>query len=125
MSVTVSGPLFSANVGRVVDRALERMVADVAQDAIEAVQAELRPGHGVDTGAFEDSLRVRRKGAEATVYSPQAAKAAWLEGTSVRNRTTSYKGVQPFSKAAKVADRGAKRTADKRAAELARDLGGA
>lgn len=124
-SVSFSGPLFSANVSHTVARALDRIVEDVAKDALEAVKGQLRPGHGVDKGDFENSLRISRDGHKATVSTPQTAKAAWLEGTSRRNRTSSYKGIQPFTKATRATDRTAKRTADRRAAELARDLGGA
>lgn len=122
--VQLSGPLFQGAARSAVRGALEAVLDEAGRAGVKAVQDQLSPGHGVDTGDFERSLRHKRAGLSTAVESTQPAKAAWLQGTSRRNRTSSYKGIQPFTKGAVALERRAGEIARKAANDLARELGG-
>lgn len=122
--VELRGSLFRTDARRVVRGALEDALEEAGRAGVRAVQDELTPGHGVATGSFERSLRHKRTGLSDTVYSTQPAKAAWLEGTSRRNRTTSFPGYRIFTRSAAALDRRAGEIGRRAAADVTRELGG-
>jgi hypothetical protein len=120
--VRISGPLFRTDAGMKVKKAIDKVVIDVAKAGVKEVQAELRPGHGVETGEHKRNIRRKKKGLTSTVYGKDARKTAWLEGTSKRNRTTRFKGYGIMRAAARQTDQTAGEVARKIVAELVRDL---
>ena len=123
-AVRVSGPIFSTEAGKVVKKAIDKVIIDVAKVGVREVKSELHRGHGVDSGAFKRTVRRRKKGLSARVYSSNTMIALWLQGTQKRNRTTRFKGYQIFDKAAQRTDATAGEQARRVAAELVRELGG-
>lgn len=107
-NVTFSGPLFEADLARLAADLERDLVEGLAEEGLRAVRDELRPGHGVDTGAFEAGLRIGGEGGARVVYSPDAAVASWLEGTSERNARSTFKGYGIFTRATAATDRRAR-----------------
>lgn len=122
--VRVSGPIFSTEAGRVVRRALDKVIVNVAKEGVKELRAELTVGHGVATGETKRGVRRRKRGLSARVTIRDGRIAAWLQGTSKRNRTTRFKGYRIFTVAAQRTDQGAGEEARRIAAELVRELGG-
>ena len=122
--VRVSGPLFRTDAGRKVKKAIDKVIIDVAKAGVAELRAELTVGHGVDSGETRRGIRRRKRGMSARVTIRDGRIAAWLQGTSKRNRTTRFKGYRVFTAAAARTDRTAGEAARKIAADLVRELGG-
>lgn len=122
MRVTYSGPFFRTDVGKKVKAAINTAVTDVAKDGKRNVQAQLTPGHGVDTGAYRRGIKRRKRGFTATVSASNAMIAAWLEGRSRRNRTTRFPGYGIFRSAFATTDRNADAIRTKLRDSIVREL---
>lgn len=120
--VEFKGPFFRTDAGREVRNAIGKAVSAVAAEGKRDTQALLTEGHGKDSGEFRKGIRRKKKGFTATVFAKNAMIAAWLQGTSKRNQTTSYKGINLFTDAAQATDGKAQAIADKIINALAREL---
>lgn len=122
--VDFKGPIFKTDAGRAVKKAIQKAISNVAKAGKKEVQASLTEGHGKDSGEFRKGIRYKRTGMSAKVYARDARISAWLQGTSKRNRTTRYKGINLWGEATQRTDQGTGEEARKVVAELVRELGG-
>lgn len=124
VKVDFSGPIFKTDAGRVVKKAIQKAISNVAKAGKKEVQAQLTEGHGKDSGEFRKGIRYKRTGMSAKVWARDARISAWLQGTSKRNRTTRYKGINLWTVSAQNTDKGAGEEARKLVAEIVKELGG-
>jgi hypothetical protein len=123
-AVKISGAFFKGDVGRQSRRAVSKIVGQVAAVGKREVQNDLTKGHGRDEGKYRRGIRRKTKGLTALVWASNGMIAAWLEGTSKRNRTTKFKGFRIFANARTRTDKKAGNEARRGVAELVRLLGG-
>ena len=123
MTVTISGPLFSPSVGRIVSDAVRDINQDLVRRGEELLQDDLYPGHGYETGAFSRSVHgAVRESQHGVIYTTMPHIGAWLEGVSSLNDRTRYRGIQIFKQATQELDRDARRIGEDGAKRLVRRL---
>lgn len=120
--IDLKGPFFRTDVGRVVKDAINKAVVAVANEGVKDVKAQLFTGHGKDTGQYRASIKTKKSGASSTVFSRDARKSTWLQGTSQRNRNTRFKGYGLWTDAAAETDDKAQGIADKIIHALTKEL---
>lgn len=97
--VKTSGPLFSGEAGRVLDRMAEDIAREVGKVAEQDVQARLKTVLQRPTGKYQRRIRAAvESGGRVVVDDQRAIYGPWLEGTGSRNRTTRFKGYATFRK---------------------------
>ena len=124
--VTLSGPLFSKDIETTVKGAIRKTVQAVAKAGQDDYKAALRTGHGYQTGQYKRSMTRKSRGFTSTVYSRDARKSTWLEGTQARQRSgrVKFKGYALFRDATARTDRTAGEEARRLVDEIVRELGG-
>jgi hypothetical protein len=104
--VELKGKLFSPTVDKQLVKALNKGITRMALVSEERVKSQLWKGHGVVTGHLRRSISgelvrdlVAQTDAGAVRQGANVVYATWIEGTSKRNKTTSFKGYRMFDKA--------------------------
>lgn len=127
LSIELSGPLFNKPVvARTRRGATSKIITRLTTVARQNVTKRLTKGHGRDSGDYRRSIRKKTKKGIGFVFSTDARKATWLEGTQARQQSGSvrFRGYRVFAEATEETDRDARPEAEKAIAELARALGG-
>jgi hypothetical protein len=96
--VRTSGPLFSGEAGRVLDRMTEEIAAEIAKVAEQDVHHRLGQVLRHPTGKYQRRVRVQVQGTRAVVDDQRSVYGPWLEGTGRRNRHSRFKGYATFRK---------------------------
>lgn len=95
--VRTSGPLFSGEAARVLDRMTEEIAAEVGKVAERDVKARLGQVLRHPTGKYQRRIRAAAETSGRVVVDDQrSVYGPWLEGTSRRNQTTRFKGYSTF-----------------------------
>ncbi len=95
--VRTSGPLFSGEAARVLDRMTEEIATEVGKVAEQDVQARLKSVLRHPTGKYQRRIRAGAQTSGRVVVDDQrSVYGPWLEGTSRRNQTTRFKGYSTF-----------------------------
>ena len=124
LRVELSGPLFTKPITTTVRGAQNKLVQRVTATGRKNYKDLLIKARGRDSGAYRRTIRGRTKRGVGRVFSTDARKATWLEGTSKLNRRSRFKGYRLFARAADKTDREAGAEARRLGNELARQLGG-
>lgn len=115
-----TGPLFERSISRAIRRTRREVVEDAGQAGADRVRRQLRPGRGVESGAFRNSISSRVTGeGRASVDSSQPAKASWLEDGG-----RGFEGYGIFRAATAEIERDLGRITADHSKRLARELGG-
>lgn len=96
--VTTSGPLFSGEAARVLDRMTEEIAAEVGKVAEQDVHHRLGQVLRHPTGKYQRRVRVQVQGTRAVVDDQRSVYGPWLEGTGSRNGHSRFKGYATFRK---------------------------
>lgn len=95
--VRTSGPLFSGEAARVLDRMTEEIAREVGKVAEQDVQQRLKTVLRHPTGKYQRRIRAAvESGGRVVIDDQRSVYGPWLEGTSSRNRTTRFKGYATF-----------------------------
>lgn len=123
--VTITGPLFRADVSPRVHRAVTKIIREVAYEGGRQVQDQLVPGHGYVTGHFRFYVWGKlTRTLHGAVFARDFVKGAWLEGTSSRNQTSRFKGYSMFRKGRDRTDAKVQQIGDAIFKGLVAELGG-
>lgn len=139
--VTLSGPLFDGQAGRIVARACEAIRARVAGEGERMTQGVLnasirhpRTGRAERSVVTTEISRTFQMGKytmpvvvnrdETVVTADLATYSAWLEGVGSRNETTRFKGYNSFRRSSQELDRMAQSMADETFQPYLRQLNG-
>lgn len=97
--VRTSGPLFSGEAARVLDRMTEEIATEVAKVAEQDVRTRLGQVLRHPTGKYRSRIRsaVESQG-RVVVDDQRSVYGPWLEGTGSRNAKTHFKGYATFRK---------------------------
>lgn len=115
----VSGPLFSGEAARVLDRMTEEIAREVAKQGEQDVQQRLKSVLRHPTGKYQKRIRVgAQRGGLVTVDDQRSVYGPWLEGAGSRNARSRFKGYRTFrivkqqldGKAVRIADQVVART---------------
>lgn len=99
MTVSFSGPLFDGTAGRQLRAGADAAEQEVAVAARDAVRDVIRQRARSRTGYYESRVRVENAGEGAVVDASGLVYDDWLQGTSRRNATSSFKGYQQWDRA--------------------------
>lgn len=112
VDVTLTGPLFDGRAEQVMADAVLEAEQAVAEFARDAVRARIGSQARHSTGRFASRTVVDRRGDVFRTHTPGLRYRAWLEGTSHRNQTSSFKGYHLYREARQEADARAHQIAD-------------
>lgn len=107
--MTAYGPLFHSESQ--LNGMLHEIEQELAQRGYQLVQDNLAGSLRHPTGHYQSRIRVSHEYPGAIVHDSNVVYSSWLEGTSERNQTTSFKGYYSFRRAAQQLDREAVRIA--------------
>lgn len=96
--VTTSGPIFSGEASRILDRMTEEIAAEVGKVAEQDVHHRLGQVLRHPTGKYQRRVRVQVQGTKAVVDDQRSVYGPWLEGTGSRNARSRFKGYATFRK---------------------------
>ena len=101
IEVDLNGPMFSGIArNAAVDMFLREAADDVASQLYADVMTNLNASIRNPTPYYETQVAVERNSAGGgKVHDRDIVYGPWLEGTSERNRTTSFKGYRSFGRA--------------------------
>jgi len=124
-NVTITGPLLRSDVSPRIHRAVTKIIREVSYAGEDNVQAQLVPGHGVQSGRFRFYVRGKlTKSLHGAIFAGDYVKGAWLEGTSSRNQTSRFKGYAMFRKGRDRTDKQVQAIGDAIFKGLVAELGG-
>lgn len=125
----VSGPLFDGNPGGILDRYAADVRQTIAQRGVDKLRAFPMDKTGRARGGFQENLNITPRGADTlAIFGPMikgVTWAPWLEGSSKRNNSTSFKGYHLFTKTRLELDRQAGQIAEDVLKKYMPELGGA
>ena len=108
MTIEIKGKLFDIGADKRLRDALNEGILRIALVTEGRVKRQLYKGHGVVTGHLRRSIAgelikdlTAQVDAGSVRQGANVVYASWIEGTSTRNKTTSFKGYQMFQNAAK------------------------
>lgn len=111
--VKTSGPMFDGRADRAVQDFVRDFAERYADDVSREVQNRFLQSFKKPTGRYESRIRGRRVGVgRSEVDGAVVPYAAWLEGTSPRNRRSRFKGYGSFRLTAQKMDRKAQTVAN-------------
>jgi hypothetical protein len=125
--VKVSGPLWDGRADSVLQQATRDMRAAIADQGAEMLRSFPMNKSGRARGGFGANLQVLRSGSAIRVRGPLITGVAWtpwLEGTSSRNKTTSFRGYRLFRKTRADLDRKATEIAERELQKYLPQIGG-
>lgn len=98
VTVQVTGAFFTEDKTTVIRIMLSDAIRDLSQEAEKRVQAQLKPGHGVLTGNYRNSIKTTYRNPLESVTNDQGNwwQGPWLEGVSKRNQSSRFKGFHMF-----------------------------
>ena len=97
----VTGPLANGEAERAIQDWAHNTAQRLGDEGVEALQAFPMDKTGRAHGGFQENLHNITAGPEAKIPGPMirgVTWAPWLEGTSTRNSSTSFKGYHLFRK---------------------------
>ena len=108
MTIEIKGKLFDIGASKRLRDAMNQGILRMAFVTEGRVKRQLYKGHGFDEGHLRRSVEgelVKDLTAQVDAGSlrqgANVVYASWIEGTSARNKTTSFKGYQMFQNAFK------------------------
>ena len=111
--VTARGPLFDGRAAKAAHDFCVEFAERYADDVNAELQQQFSRVFKNPTGRYESRVRARRVGTGVSEVSGNVTPyGAWLEGTSRRNRTSSFKGYGSFQKVAPKMERKANAVAN-------------
>ena len=123
----VTGPLANGDAERALQDWAANTAARLGKEGVDALRAFPMDKTGRAHGGFENSLHVITNGPEAKIPGPMirgVAWAPWLEGTSKRNTSTSFKGYHLFRKTRQELQKRAPEIGERELAKVMPKLGG-
>lgn len=91
--VTFHGPLFDGRAGRAVDDFVREFAEGYGDKVADELQDRFQQVFRHPTGNYARRIRARRTGTgESEVNAGVVPYARWLEGTSIRNTRSRFKG---------------------------------
>ena len=100
ITVEVSGPFFSGAFRSKVAAMVDDMKYTVTAQGLADVQQILDASIQFPTPYYETQIMIQRQANDWVVHDRGIVYGPWLEGTSSRNQTTSFKGYHAFRRAA-------------------------
>ena len=125
--VNVSGPLFDGQADDAVKRFTEDVRKAIADEGARMLREFPMDKTGRARGGFQENLRVLTSGNALRIRGPLITGVAWtpwLEGTSERNRSTSFKGYHLFRKTRLELDRKSGEIAQRELEKFLPEMGG-
>lgn len=98
-TVRVSGPLFDGRALAAADQFVDAAEAEIAQEGVNDVRAELGAVLRNPTGFYESQIQTQRARGNTAVTDGGVIYGPWLAGVSSRNQTTSFKGYPHWRRA--------------------------
>lgn len=98
------GPMFNGKTAAALHTYSDQVGYKVATYAEDQIQARLGQVLQHPTGYYQSKVTVERAGSGYRVTDQGVIYGPWLEGTSSRNQTTSFKGYQTFRRTKAIVD---------------------
>ena len=138
-TVTVQGPLFKGNAGRVFKEGVKNGMQELVEKGEEFIAERARPRDQMpgmfltmneaapgqhSKGHYRRSISTEVKNLTGIIHDGGVVYGPWLEGISSRNQSTRFKGYGIFRRAREFISRNAQNVIDKHVRRVSRKLGG-
>lgn len=100
MPITIKskGPVFDSRIDTLIDQALDSAEQKLAKTALQRLRGMFRAHFRHPTGHYESQVHIEEFGMGYTVTDGGMVYGPWLEGVSLRNAETRFKGYSSFRK---------------------------
>lgn len=120
-----TGPFFEADPNKVVDRMMDDLLEDIAQEGVNEVHARLGQVLKHPTGYYSSRVVTNLASPKNPyVWDSNVVYGPWLEGVSGRNSRSRFKGYHTFQKVAQELDTKALQIAQPTVDRAMRELNG-